>query len=66
MSWGGLFKQRRPFILAKICIREDTMANKSKSSGAGKKMPKPPMHKMPGGHMMPDKAMKKMMGKGKK
>ena len=42
------------------------MANKSKSSGAGKKMPKPPMHKMPGGHMMPDKAMKKMMGKGKK
>ena len=25
--------------------------------------PKMPMHKMPGGHMMPGKAMPKMMGK---
>ena len=30
-----------------------------------KGMGKPPMHKMPGGMMMPDKEMKAMMGKSK-
>lgn len=28
----------------------------------GTKMPPKRMHKMPGGHMMPDSAMKKQMG----
>ena len=32
-----------------------------KSYPAGKKAPKVPMHPMPGGHMMPDKDMKKKM-----
>ena len=41
------------------------MAGKSKG-GKTSKPPKMPMHKMPSGKMMPDKAMKKMMGKGKK
>ena len=35
-------------------------------AGKSSKSPKMPMHKMPGGKMMKDSAMKKMMGKGKK
>ena len=40
------------------------MAGKSKG-GKASTAPKMPMHKMPGGHMMPDKAMGKGMKKGK-